>query len=384
MKKIFFAVALLGAMVSCDNSDVVEKGGNAIGFRMSAKNSVRAKIDNNTLTEFNVWAFMKESDGSYSPLMENVWVNNQNKGHEWVYSPIAYWPVGKSVDFYSVYPSNEQIGRCKITTKIESDKQTIEYVVLDGQNAWSEGAQDFVYAVNKNETYTGEKVPVYFLHGLSEVLFAVKNENPNLKIEITGGLFIENAHSSGLFTLPNQTTSVETTRLEEGTWSFPEGADALLDLKTYCCPLDLGNQYPMEVTPIEISVPEGETSIVKQLPHYNEANFYVVPQDITPWNPSVDPTNEQNGSYLLAYVKYTTPTGAVLYEGKMAVPFKWEIERVVMNRLDAGIRYKFTLNLSKNGGLVPPDGVEPGTPILRGIEFDTTVRDYIDAEWSIN
>ena len=130
-----------------------------------------------------------------------------------------------------------------------------------------------------------------------------------------------------------------------------------------------------------------------------KGKWYLIPQSVTPWNPSTDNKNTQNGTYLALKVKITVNNAAALKiypatsdesgnynSGWMAVPIPSGFI------FEQGKKYTFTIHFFHNNGNTGAGYVDPkygsdldgdentddnGKKILGGeIKFDATVTDW--------
>ena len=101
---------LAASIASCssDNSENIEPSDVAISFTATAPYAPqsRAVVTTQTLSSFRVYGFVDKE-----LYMNNVEVNKV--GNKWQYSPLQYWPIGKSINFYSYSPAIVNAGACR-------------------------------------------------------------------------------------------------------------------------------------------------------------------------------------------------------------------------------------------------------------------------------
>lgn len=231
------------ALVACTNDEVIDVNpGEAIDFAVTTGNVTRAETTTNTIDNFRVWAYQttpettEPTSGTTTPAKDQAFffeeeVTRAKSGDSWSawsYGYTYFWPSSSgtlsSLSFYSISPANtynaNMEGMKPAQTAISADKSFTYKVpaAIDGVPA----GEDLLYAVNRvitKETYGG-KVNVNFRHALSQIVFKVKNTNPNLKVEVNA-IDIVRTLNFGTYTLPKATTSPLTTTDTpvKGSWS---------------------------------------------------------------------------------------------------------------------------------------------------------------------
>lgn len=219
MKKIYIisAVSLLGlvpSVVSCSSDEDISgipQSGSAREIRFATETDLtRANKDitATNLTTFDVYAYTSESD-SLTPYMDNV-VVTKSANNVWTYSPVAYWPVNQSLDFYAFSPA-DWVGT-------NSPLRPVPY----DANPYDGGMKDIVYAVCSD--IKGEvdrpnpQVMLNFRHALSKLTFKLSSNSPNIKVEISS-MALSNIKMKGNFTFPQETTSKDQTPGNVGKWT---------------------------------------------------------------------------------------------------------------------------------------------------------------------
>ena len=376
MKKVIFGTALASmALLSACSSDnelanVETTANNAIGFHVVGnKAETRANIigaDNITSTDFNVFAFTRNEDGTDSTIFMGEKANQLgqkgikivNKSGEWDYAndaDIHYWPANTALNFYAVSPGSfEKVEENMEMTNvygwnISNNTKTISYSPLDEYAGRTDKKNlDVMYAIAPNQTQTkenGGRVKFQFKHILSQVVFKAKTQLENMEVEIKE-MKIHNPWTKGTYTLP-------TTSSEKGTWAL---TDPTIGSKrgAFTVVKDKSISVTSKETATEISV---------------DGPMLFVPQTLTAWDVKktkgdADKAGEsyleitckikQDGVYVFA------PEGNY---GTLYVPFgpTWE----------QGKRYTYTLIFG--GGYD-----EHGLPILQPINFEAEAGNWVD------
>lgn len=244
MNKVIFGTALTSmALLSACSSDnelanVETTANNAIGFHVVGnKAETRANIigaDNITSTDFNVFAFTRNDDGTDGNFFMGEKENSFNqtgvkiahKNNNWGYvnaTDIHYWPTSTALNFYAVSPGSfeeveENIEMLGVYGwNISNNTKTISYSPFDEYAGRTEKKNlDVMYAITENQTKDSNsgKVKFQFKHILSQVVFKAKTQLENMEVEIET-IKIHNPWIKGTYTLP-------TTSSENGTWALTE------------------------------------------------------------------------------------------------------------------------------------------------------------------
>ena len=244
MNKVIFGTALASmALLSACSSDnelanVETTANNAIGFHVVGnKAETRANIigaDNITSTDFNVFAFTRNDDGTDGNFFMGEKENSFNqtgvkiahKNNNWGYvnaTDIHYWPTSTALNFYAVSPGSfeeveENIEMLGVYGwNISNNTKTISYSPFDEYAGRTEKKNlDVMYAITENQTKDSNsgKVKFQFKHILSQVVFKAKTQLENMEVEIET-IKIHNPWIKDTYTLP-------TTSSENGTWALTE------------------------------------------------------------------------------------------------------------------------------------------------------------------
>ncbi len=375
-KLINVAILSVLVMASCSKDEVVSNADtssqNAISFNaLGSKAQTKATpitSANLTTTDFDVFAytadgtaFMGKVDVDFAH--DGVKIKYSTAENKWVYDKpeeLAYWPaVDNPLDFYAVSPSVSLTGHeaMHYMWNFNHDNQLIYYNVLDEYNAAITDSDmhanhDVMYGIAKAQTKNTNNgtVKFTFKHILSQVVFKARTELTNMKATVKS-IKIQNAKMSGTFKLPNDVSTAATA----ANWTLPEG--------------DLAYYNPTVVMDKSIEVTSNETAVDIS----STTPLFVIPQALTKWVVSGGTKSKHDAdiakqSYLIIDCKLEQ-NGITLHDGFLYVPFgdSWE----------PGRRYIYTLIFG--GGY----DVQ-GDPVLRPIEFDAEVTEWVDATNDIN
>lgn len=191
MKKIFVAVLAMAAAVACNTVDTLDVPQNPeIRFANAfVENATRANealdpsTTTNTLTGFNVWGFMDQTDGTVF-VAEDV---TGSKGN-FSYANIQYWAPGHTYYFAALAPidsANVKDFAAEVAGATEEEK--FVKTVFNFKNV--EGTEDLLYAAAKEVAPAmgaSKTVMLTFDHLLSKVKFSFTNgfTNPNAYIDV--------------------------------------------------------------------------------------------------------------------------------------------------------------------------------------------------------
>ena len=191
MKKIFVAVLAMAGVVACNTVDTLDVPQNPeIRFANAfVENATRANealdpsTTTNTLTGFNVWGFMDQTDGTVF-VAEDV---TGSKGN-FSYANIQYWAPGHTYYFAALAPidsTNVKDFAAEVAGATEEEK--FVKTVFNFTNV--EGTEDLLYAAAKEVAPAmgaSKTVMLTFDHLLSKVKFSFTNgfTNPNAYIDV--------------------------------------------------------------------------------------------------------------------------------------------------------------------------------------------------------
>lgn len=339
----------LGAllMASCSSDEPISTNvvnDNSISFR-PAVTSRGAETTNANLNEIYVNAFMNDSIYFPSTLF--------SKGADNYFSatPNKRWPGDEStLQFFAYAPSQDALGADITVTEGATPNLTLESFTVADSIA---DQVDFVTASasgtrTANET-TG--VPLDFKHRLAQIEIRAKSENPDYTFEVAGAR-IGRAEYIGSFDFAKEE------------WTLDDWHDT--------------NVWSTECTPFTLTA-------TPQSLMGNAGNAMMIPQQLTPWDPTGDPDNVAREAYLSVKVRITNTDGVCVFPfpahkaeyrgaryGWASIPVnqKWE----------QGTKYIYVLDFTEGAGNTDPDDPQPGTPVLGGpIKFTVNVE-----KWSEN
>lgn len=374
MKKVIFGTALASmALLSACSSDnelanVETTANNAIGFHVVGnKAETRANIigaDNITSTDFNVFAFTRNEDGTDGTIFMGEKANQLgqkgikivNKSGEWDYAndaDIHYWPANTALNFYAVSPGSfEKVEENMEMTNvygwnINNNTKTISYSPLDEYAGRTDKKNlDVMYAIAPNQTQTkenGGRVKFQFKHILSQVVFKAKTQLENMEVEINE-IKIHNPWTKGTYTLPK-------TSSEKGTWELTAPT---VGSKWGAFTVVTGKKITVTSNGADISV---------------DGPMLFVPQELTAWD--VKKTKAEADTEHQVYLEITCKIkqeteyvfGSATEYKTLYVPFgqTWE----------QGKRYTYTLIFG--GGYD-----DHGLPILQPINFEAEAGNWVD------
>jgi len=334
MKKIL-AIAAIAALTltlaSCNQNEIIETPVED-AISMSAFTPVATKsavLSGTSLNPFSTDFIVNAYQGN-TKFMNNVDIRYTTS---WDYASASdkkYWPndESKPIDFYAYAPASNN------SMAVAADGKSMTVTVPEA-NA---DQKDILYAETlgctksdrNGTTYTEgstEKVPLVFKHALSQINFAFKCTNSNIKVTVTK-VAIENVANQVSETFAGVATT---------------GASSVLT--DYAAALN------------ETSYVLGETAV-----NVTSANPMILAPQVaatTAWNKQAA---DATGSRFAITCKIEDVTSHVVYYDAIAyIPasFAWE----------AGKNYTYTFNFSTGAGQTPS-----GENILQVITFDPSVE----------
>jgi len=209
---------------------------------------------------------------------------------------------------------------------------------------------DFITAnANGNKSDNeGAGVPLEFKHRLSQIEVKAKNTN-NAYIYLVKGVKIGSVASSGTFDFSNS--------------SWQQGNE-----KT---------DYKVEYN-TAITLDDNAQTIMTKISEVAD-NAMLIPQTLSKWDPSTDPTNTNGNSFLSVLVNIKTKDGAQVYP-ETADAYGWAAVGINTTWAE-NTKYIYTLDFSKGAGNVDPDEEHGGDEIFgEPIIFDVTVKGWEPAD----
>ncbi|MBO7311653.1 MAG: fimbrillin family protein [Alistipes sp.] len=232
MKKIFFALFAVLAMVSCSNEEVIEVNREQIAFgEVFVDNATRADYsDGQDLTQFNVYGIVKGTAGIVNifagiPVTGTVGSNIVDgvETHVWSYAEqyTQYWIPGADYDFAAVVDA-DGVGTSTSVATIGMPTTLTSTADANGVR------KDLLYAEGHVEDATANQGPVNFTfnHLLSKVHFTVTSNAQGDYYHTVTGISVSN-FKSGTFTLDNVITPAI---IDGGTWSASTADDNKKDV----------------------------------------------------------------------------------------------------------------------------------------------------------
>lgn len=379
MKKLLFAAAVITAMASCSNNEIIDVNpGEGISFRTSLDKATRANAANVTtldnLNDFKVTGLTNNQNYFTDLLVSKA-------GSVWNTESTYYWP-NDNVQFFAYAPTNIGTG----TISINNSGQQITNFTPETEVA---NQKDLLISYNTGNKTTNESTGVLmnFKHALSQIEIKAKCSNPNIKIEVKG-VRIVNAGRKADFTFPTEVTN-STYTLPQAKWSNLQDKDTKEAYK-------VKGENIVELTSSAQSI------------MFGQKNFMLIPQQLTAWAGKGHTTgayisvlcriySKSGSEEILLYPKtspatrasVTLPEQTMYAYASVAIDTNWE----------PGKKYIYTLDFcsstnSGGAGLIDPnpdnttdpevdpnpkDGSEGGDPVLNGpIKFTVTVDNWVD------
>ncbi|MDE6703505.1 MAG: fimbrillin family protein [Muribaculaceae bacterium] len=342
MKKcMILAVIISSICTACNEDEVVDRSnGHPIDFRAETGSRGNA-FTAGSLTSFVVSAF----NGTTTHI-DKVEFTKAEDSNFYTSSTNYYWPSDDATLSFVAFAPAE--GSFSGTVTLTASEQKINNYTLNDNIA---NHKDIVYASATGKKSTNETtgVALNFKHAVSRICIFAKNSGAN--VYKVAGIKLGNIAASGDFNFKTEQWTPSTTKAS----------------------------YKSDFTSSPITLTDQKTSIVGK-----SGSPQVIPHKLTAWNPSTDPTNENNGSYLAVLVNISNAAGKVLFPQNgtendyawVAVPIdtEWKI----------GTIYNYNLDFTDGAGLVDPeeptpDGPKPGEPVFGSpITFTVTVQGWTE------
>lgn len=376
ISNFLLAAAGLLAMTSCSNDELkdVNRDGDEISFNVVTNAGTRAAdvyCNNNMPGSFEVWALT----GGKTYIGGDAIAN---EGGKWVNkSGTRYWPEGE-VSFYAQENAGDAFSWNDGAPTI--DNFTVAAAVAD--------QKDLVYAVKTTaKPNAAGQVTLNFRHALSQIVFAAKNTNKNLYVEVSG-VSVCKVGDTNTFTYGTGDTDDNIVNHEGtagnitygdnwGTWAALTGGEASFGVDFDAVAV-AGDNTAVALTSANDADKE-----------FNANAMLLLPQTTAAW--AVEGENvegkpaDQEGTYFLVKCTIWNVAGDTFNKdtdiclwGKdgakeIAIPvaFNWE----------QGKKYLYTFVFGEgNGGYDPeepdPDDPDPD-PVLVPISFAVTVDDFV-------
>lgn len=283
---------------------------------------------------FGMNAYLRQGTESIK-YIEDATINY--KEGKWISSKVSFWPKSGTMTFYSLYPDDLPVSFFS--------EDNVPYFSFTANRQ-----EDILYATTSKdcaEAYSNkntEEVEITLKHALSQVLFKLKNTNPDWKVDV----------------LNVKMSSVKST----GTFHFPSEND--------------GTGYWTDIVPNSFDIPaEFPEAIIDgidivDLTSSSKGAVFMLPQTSKGWDPEYDPKNQKGGSYLLINCRISKISGGSTVQiwpsepgacREVAVPMDidWRI----------GMRYTVTISFGRGAGYIPPTEIDGGKRVLSGEQLMT-------------
>ena len=347
MKKtlILAGIALL-AISSCAKDVVVDTNkGHAIDFRVVETKGAAISYSSD-LQEFFVTA-VDAADANY---FTNV--GFARLGEYFYSNPEYYWPAdGSDLRFYAYAPSLENQ---TATVTLTAAEQKIKGFT---PSADIQKHVDLVTCAAVGNSTNVDGLTMDFNHRLTRVHLSAWESNAEYNYSVAA-VKLANVVSSGDFDLATNE------------WTLgAEKIDYVLELPE---PIELSSSTE-NLTYTRV---EGESLYDYEL--YNDAMF--VPQQLTPWDPTNDPTNANKGAYIAVKVKINSvgsgdqifPAAAGEY-GWVAIPVPTTSGKEYWDLLQGDL-YSLNLNFTNGAGYVEPGPYTPTPEPVLGQDVKFTLK----------
>ncbi|MDO4165316.1 MAG: fimbrillin family protein [Bacteroides sp.] len=372
-KLYLLALSAMALVTGCTNDETTEVIDNsaAIKFSAVANSSTRGTATTtSSIDAFKTYAYYDDgASSSTSVFMDGITVSKVD--NKWSTASTYFWPESGSLDFYSISPTAYSITKGESAYTIDAFTVASE---VDNQ-------VDLLYAVNLGETkanHESSAVSINFRHALSQIVFAAKNTNSNLKVEIAS-VSVVNVQNGGTYTYP---TAATTTQLDadNGSTSAVSGSQGSWTLS------DDKTNFAVALSSA-VSLAGSSTATATALTSSTSKALFLLPQTQSAWDVTNDAKNEKGYSYFLISCKIWNVSGTtetlIWSDGNggyadVAIP--------VAIAWNEGYKYTYTFIFGQGGGYVPPtpnpdpdDPDQPGDPVLVPVTFDITVDEFQSA-----
>lgn len=348
-KTVLFATLATLALASCSQDEPVSVNqGKTISFRPAMGVQTRAtETTNANLSSFYVTALLGDSQ-----FFTN---ENYSKGSDGFFNSANpyYWPGDdSSLDFYAYYPSADLLGGDMVLT---ADEKKLENFTVADEIA---DQVDFITAIGTGKKSVNEAagLELTFGHRLSQIEVRAKADNPHYVFKVAG-VRIGRPETTGTFDFTTNT------------WTMDDWHETAVYTSS-CTPVTL------TANAVSIMGPSG--------------NAMLIPQKLTPWDPTGDPDNVAREAYLSVLIQITTTDGAQVYpfpsdtqidpSTQQKRQYAWA-SIPIGDTWEAGMKYVYTLDFSRGAGNVDPDDPNPGKPVLGDpIKFTVNVLPWTEAD----
>ena len=233
-RNLLYALTAVAMLTGCAKNDVVDseinKEGNLIGFSTYKNISRGNPVDDNNefQTEnnnFGVTAFIDDKESPYMGTVDKG-IEIVSDGSKWTYANAAdqaYWPTNnEELDFYAYAPYNN--------TAIKASFSNAGGLILTYTVPATEAEQvDLMYAsaLDQSKPAENNSVTLPFKHALTQVNFKIGTKTTNLKVDVEAtGIQIHNLKNSGTFSTKNETWTLTDDATAEYTVTSEEVLEA--------------------------------------------------------------------------------------------------------------------------------------------------------------
>lgn len=231
-----------------------------------------------------------------------------------------YWPGDNSdLNFFAYAPSSTDLGG---TLTITNATKTLADFAPAAAVA---DQKDFVTAKASGSKSASEStgVALNFKHQLSQIEIKAKNSNEAYNFKVVAVRICQPV-SQGTFDFGTEGWTLAESK---ATYNVADFTDV---------PLTADAQSLMGV----------------------DGTAMIIPQQLTAWDPETDASNDNKGAYLSVKLQITTKAGARVYPAEADGNHGWAAVPVG-TKLEAGMKYVYTLDFSNGAGYIDP--AEPGT-----------------------
>lgn len=342
MNKSTFALAALAIIAaSCTKTEVVGSGPetSGSGINFSAYTAKPTKAAQTDVTTANFTSFEVTAIGKGATYFDNVTFKKDDLSDPstfWESVDPYFWPAF-ALNFYAYNTPEKGV----FTRNIDANNETLTFA----PSSTLAEQEDLVAAKALNQTLASTNpslaTKLTFNHYLTQVIVKAKNSNKlNYKVEVDGVKF---ANLAG-----------------EGTYTFSTNTMAATnDMVNSESSSDYKASFPAKT--LTSDAKEMMTDTEKET-----GKWYLVPQEVKPWDQANNKDNASNGTYLALKVKITAKNGNLkIYPASgddsawMAVPVPVAKDATEF-ALAQGKKYTFIINFfsdnSKSGaGFVDPE-----------------------------
>lgn len=354
--RILAAVAAVSAMAfaGCSSETTAEPGqGKSMSFRVWMGGGSRGS-ETTTSSLRSIWVSAFAADNT--SYFDNVEFKTPAGGGSSVFTSDVdyYWPVDNSeLHFYAWSPAETDLTG---TLSVAGGGATL----TDFTPAASIPAQvDFItaYTTGKKTVNESSGASLVFDHALSRIDVQVKNTGTKYNVSVKG-VKIAQVVSKGTFTFPD-TPGQNNVALPSSSWAL--GTDKAVYTET------LNTAIITEATEKSVLSVESAGSAAM-----------LIPQKLTAWDPTNDPTNTAAGAYLGVLVNICKADGTQIFPAT-AGDYDWACVGID-TEWKPGYLYRYVLDFATGAGKTDPGANPPGVDIIgQPIKFNVIVNPWIDA-----